>query len=164
MAVVNNAGGNKLDAYLKVHTDYRPGTCVQDVRVGSLTVTLDNTAPDRGLPAYVIDRADLRFWHIRNRQPGSNRIAVDLYGPVGAQAPAVTLDGVPAPVISGTDRGHAVWRVDLPISPGQTRTLQAVVVQPLGLGGQDSAPQVLVQPMAIPATATVVPGDDCTAS
>src|SRR6185437_6654975 len=39
MAVVNNGGGNKMDAYLKVHTDYQPGTCSAGSRIGTMAVT-----------------------------------------------------------------------------------------------------------------------------
>ena len=161
MAVVNNGGGNKLDAYLKVKTAYDPGSCVQNVRIGDVVVTLDNTAPRRGLPAYVIDRSDLRDRGLRNTVPGSNRVLLDLYGPVAGQAPVVTLDGAEQQPIVGQDRGHSVWRIAVPIAPGQRRTVRAVVVQPVGLGGPDPAPSVLVQPMALPATATVAPAPAC---
>ena len=86
---------------------------------------------------------------------GSNRILLDLYGPVGASAPLVTVDGVAQAPSIGTDRGHAVWRVIVPILPGQQRVVRAVVVQPVDLQNGDAPPQVIVQPMAIPATATV---------
>jgi hypothetical protein len=160
-AVVNNGGGNKLDAYLKVHTAYQPGRCVDNVRIGALDVTLDNTAPRIGLPPYVVSRGDLANKGLRNPDPGSNRILLDLYGPVGGDAPVVTLDGAEQHPVAGTDREHAVWRVVVPIAPGQRRTVHAVVVQPVGTGGRDPAPQVLVQPMVLPATASIGAAPSC---
>jgi hypothetical protein len=160
-AVVNNGGGNKLDAYLKVHTSYQPGRCVDDVRIGELSVTLDNTAPHGGLPAYVVSRGDLVNQGVPNRDPGSNRILLDLYGPVGGDAPVVTLDGAQQRPVAGTDRGHPVWRVVVPIAPGQQRTVRAVVVQPVGTNNPDPAPQVLVQPMVLSATASIGRAPSC---
>jgi len=54
-----------------------------------------------------------------------------------------------------------VWRVTVPILPGQKRVVRAVVVQPLDAAGPDGPPQVLLQPMAIPATETVSPASAC---
>ncbi len=70
MAVVNNGGGNKLDAYLSVNTRYDPGTCTQDVRVGHIAVTLHNGAPTHGLPAYVSPRSDLIEQHLPEPEGG----------------------------------------------------------------------------------------------
>ncbi len=161
MAVVNNGGGNKLDAYLKVRTTYDPGACVQGSRIGSLAVTLTNTAPERGLTDYQSVRSDLVEAGVHRYVRGSNRILLDLYGPVGATAPLVTLDGADVGPVTGTDRGHTVWRVVVPIGPGQRRTVRAVVVQPVDPAGLDAAPAVLTQPMAIPATATLKPSPAC---
>ncbi len=158
MAVVNNGGGNKLDAYLQVHTRYDPGTCEQNVRLGHITVTLTNNAPTRGLPDYVTPRSDLLLQHRPNPVVGSNRIILDVYGPVGATSPLTNLDGAAAPVTTGTDRNHPVWRVFVPIDPGQTRTVDVLVLDPVttGVAAPTPAPVVLTQPMAIPATASTV--------
>jgi hypothetical protein len=160
MAVVNNGGGNKLDAYLKVHVGYDPGQCIQRTRFGALAVQLTNTAPSKGLAEYQTERNDLRDDGITRFVPGSNRIVLDLYGPVGARAPLITLDGSAiTPMTTGTDRGHSVWRVVVPILPGQQRTIQAVVIQPISDG--DGQPHVQLQPMAIPQTATMRPVEPC---
>jgi hypothetical protein len=161
MAVVNNGGGNKLDAYLKVATVYDPGVCVQGSRIGSLAVTLTNTAPKRGLTRYQSVRSDLLDSGVRRYVRGSNRILLDLYGPVGASAPVVTVSGVQQVPITGTDRGHSVWRVVVPILPGQRRDVRAVIVQPVDPAGLDAAAQLFTQPMAIPATAKLRPTPAC---
>ena len=161
MAVVNNGGGNKLDAYLKVHTGYTPGRCMGGSRIGTIAVTLTNTAPRTGLTAYQSVRSDLLDSGVKRWVAGSNRILLDLYGPVGATAPLVTIDGAEQPPVEGTDRGHAVWRVVVPILPGQQRVVRAVVVQPVDVAGPDGAPQVLAQPMAIPATTSLGTAPPC---
>jgi len=162
MAVVNNGGGNKLDAYLKVHVGYDPGRCIQGTRLGALAVKLTNTAPASGLTEYQTERNDLKLQGITRFAPGSNRVLLDLYGPVESRAPLITLDGAEiTPMTSGTDRGHSVWRVVVPIQPGQQRIVQAVVLQPVDEGDGDGQPQVQLQAMAIPQTATVRPVLPC---
>lgn len=159
MAVVNNGGGNKLDAYLTVNTDYDPGTCDQNVRLGHITVTLTSTAPRQGLPSYVTARSDLVERNMPNPVVGSNRLIVDVYGPVAATSPMVSLDDEDVPVTTGVDRNHPVWRVIVPIDPGQTRTLDVLVLDPLtgGDAGSQPDPMVLTQPMVIPATGNAPP-------
>jgi hypothetical protein len=161
MAVINNGGGNKMDSYLKVHTDYQPGSCAAGSRIGSMTVTLADVARPAALTRYQSVRTDLVNKGVKKWVVGSNRILLDLYGPVGAQAPLVTVDGVTQQPVVGTDNGHAVWRIILPILPGQQRVVRAVVVQPVDLQNGDAPPQVMVQPMAIPATATLGQAPDC---
>jgi hypothetical protein len=157
--VVNNGGGNKLDAYLKVATTYDPGTCDQNVRLGHITVTLTNTAPARGLPSYVTSRGDLAQQHKPNPVIGSNRLILDVYGPVGSNSPLANLDGTAVPVTAGTDRNHPVWRMIVPINPGQTRTVDVLVLDPVtnGVAAATPAPVIVTQPMAIPATASAPP-------
>src|SRR4051812_22996222 len=162
MAVVNNGGGNKMDAYLKVHTDYQPGTCAAGSRIGTMAVTLQDIARPATLTRYQSVRSDLLDKGIKKWVVGSNRILLDLYGPVGANAPLVTVDGVRQAPFVGADRGHAVWRVIVPIVPGQQRVVRAVVVQPVNTQEGDAPPKVMVQPMAIPATATVGAAPNCT--
>jgi hypothetical protein len=166
MAVVNNGGGNKLDAYLKVDTTYDPGPCDQNVRLGHITVTLTNTAPRKGLPSYVSVRTDLADQHKPNPVVGSNRLILDVYGPVGASSPLVTLDDNGIPMTVGLDRNHPVWRVVVPIDPGQTRTVDVLVLQSVTSVSVDSPrPVVFTQPMAIPATSRATPRvSSCAAS
>jgi len=119
-------------------------------------VQLTNTAPAKGLTFYQSVRADLLDDGIKRWTVGSNRILLDLYGPLRSKAPLITLDGVEqVPTSSGTDRGHSVWRITVPILPGQQRDVRAVIVQPVDDGEGDGQPQVMLQPMAIPQTASV---------
>jgi hypothetical protein len=154
MAVVNNGGGNKLDAYLKVKTQYQPGPCSEGMRVGNISVTLSSLVPKTPLPSYVTERNDLEDRGLRNRVVGSNRILLDVYGPVGSTSPVTTLDGDKISVIKGVDRKHSVWRAIVPINPGQSRTVNVFVAQPKTLDIPTNDVTVLTQPMAIPAIAT----------
>jgi hypothetical protein len=159
MAVINNGGGNKLDAYLKVHTDYRPGICANNTRVGQIAVTLTNSAPRTGLPAYVNVRTDRLQVGLTGAEThnGSNRILLDIYGPVGSSAALTTLDGqVLAPNV-GLDSNHTVWRVEVPIEAGQRRTVNVVMSTPAVDGDVGTSPVVLTQPMVTPATVSSKP-------
>jgi len=162
MAVINNAGGNKLDAYLNVHTDYRPGICANNTRVSQITVTLTNTAPP-GLPAYVNVRTDLLQDGITGARThdGSNRIMLDVYGPVGSSAALTTLDGQPLAPGVGMDNNHTVWRVTVPIEAGQRRTVNVVMTAPAVEGDVGTSPVVLTQPMVRPATVSSKPLPAC---
>lgn len=163
MAVVNNGGGNKLDAYLKVHTDYQPGLCTNSTRVGQISVTLHNTAPRSGLPDYVNVRSDLLQLGYRGPQTrdGSNRLILDVYGPVGSSAALTTLDGRPLAPVEGLDNNHPVWRVTVPIEAGERRTVNVVMTTPAVDGDVGTRPVVLAQPMVQPATVSTRPLTRC---
>jgi hypothetical protein len=163
MAVVNNGGGNKLDAYLRVHTNYQGGRCYGDTRVGQIQVTLDNTAPPQGLPAYVNVRSDLVQLGYTGKQThnGSNRLILNVYGPVGSSAALTTLDGKPLAPLVGTDNNHTVWRVAVPIEAGQRRTVNVVMTAPAVDGDAGTRPVVLRQPMVKPATVSASPLSSC---
>ena len=169
MAVVNNGGGNKLDAYLKVHTTYQPGVCAEGQRVGRILVDVRNTAPRAGLPQYVTVRSDLRDLARRGvrraSKPvvGSNRVILDIYGPVAAQAAMVTVDGQPVVPVSGTDVGHVVSRVVVEVDPGRSRRVALVLVAPAVAGDAGTRPQVQVQPMVQQPTVSTEPLTPCSA-
>jgi hypothetical protein len=163
MAVVNNGGGNKLDAYLKVHTGYQGGRCYGNTRVGQIQVTLDNTAPRNGLPAYVDVRSDLVGLGYTGEQThnGSNRVILEIYGPVGSTAALTTLDGKPLAPALGTDNNHTVWRVAVLMNAGQRRTVNVVMTAPAVDGDAGTRPVVLTQPMVKPATVSTTPLSSC---
>jgi hypothetical protein len=168
MAVVNNGGGNKMDAYLKVHTTYAPGVCAQGVRVGRIGVDLQNTAPRSGLPSYVTVRSDLveaerRGKPVRRAAVGSNHVLLDVYGPVASQAALTTVDGEPVVPVNGTDAGHMVARVALDLNPGAKRRVEVVLVAPAVPGDSGTRPQVQAQPMVHQPTISTEPLAPCTA-
>jgi hypothetical protein len=163
MAVINNGGGNKLDAYLKVHTDYQGGECTNGTRVGQIAVTLTNTAPRSGLPAYVnvrTDRLQLGYTGAVTHD-GSNRLILNVYGPVSSSAALTTVDGVPLVPVVGIDSNHTVWRVPVQIKAGQRLTVNIVMSTPAVDGDVGSSPVVLSQPMVMPATVSSRPLSAC---
>jgi UDP-N-acetylmuramyl pentapeptide phosphotransferase/UDP-N-acetylglucosamine-1-phosphate transferase len=102
----SNAGGNKLDYYLHRDVDYRvmlhPSSNLDAARASAdLTVKLDNTAPDSGLPSIVIGPYDNRF------VAGENRTYLSLYSGLGFRQ--ITVDDKPTGVASGRERGRNVY-------------------------------------------------------
>jgi len=162
MAVVNNGGGNKLDAYTAVSVDYTRGSCTPDGPTSTLRVTVTDTAPTSGLPAYVTGRLDLTPGEQATAPKGSTLVLLYLYGPVDAENTATTVDGRAVDVSEGVERGHPVWRVDLPLVPGQTSTVEVRMLEPYDTAATP-APTVGVQPMSIPQTVTAHAGPTCTA-
>lgn len=163
MPVVNNGGGNKLDAYLQMAVDYQPGECADGVRLGTARVTLENGAPERGLPDYVVGDPFADDLRMRDAVRGQNRVLLDLYAPVGASVPVILLDGRNVtPLQTGTDRNHPVFRVAVPMPPGAARELEFTIIQ--NTTPQDSpAATVLTQPMVNPVAVTVGELADCSA-
>ena len=162
MAVVNNGGGNKLDAYTAVSVDYTRGACSADGPTSTLRVTVTDKAPASGLPAYVTGRLDLTDAEQASAPKGSTLVLLYLYGPVDSSISATTVDRHAVDVSEGLERGHPVWRVDLPLDPGQTSTVEVRMLEPFDTAATP-APTVGIQPMSIPQTVAVHAGPTCTA-
>ncbi|MFM7686204.1 MAG: DUF4012 domain-containing protein, partial [Actinomycetota bacterium] len=116
---VDNAIGNKIDAYLTTSVDY---TVVSDGpagRTAEVTVTLTNNAPSEGLPAYVIGNA---FSDGMDIPLGTNRTWVSVYTAIPMIA--ATLDGEQVGMQTSAVFG---WRASsrfIDIGPGETRTIK----------------------------------------
>lgn len=159
---LNNAGGNKLDAYLKVDATYNLGACNQMTddslvgRRGEMRLTLTNTAPSRGLARYVTTRLDVTAG--QKYQIGKNHTLVSVYAPRGSSIDYFEINSELGTATEGFDNKHPVWVVDVRVNPGETTTLGAVWVEPivntLGLDIQ-SAPK-LTAPVAFNAIKTTV--------
>jgi len=132
---LNNAGGNKLDAYTTIKADYLLGVCNTDTFTGyqgrrsRVTIDLTNGAPKSGLPAYVVTRLDDSFGE--SRPKGSNRELVTVYGPVGSESEKITVNGNEEFVMTGVDRNRPVWIFDLQMFPGETKKLVLDLVEPI---------------------------------
>jgi len=135
LVTLNNAGGNKLDAYTTIKADYLLGVCNTDTFTGyqgrksRVTVDLTNGAPKSGLPAYVVPRLD--DWFGEYRPKGSNRELVTIYGPVGSESEKITVNGKEEFVMTGVDRNRPVWIFDLQMLPGQSKQLVIDLVEPI---------------------------------
>lgn len=112
----SNAAANKLDLFLHraerydVRWDPRTG----QVRA-TLRLTLRNTAPATGLPAYVAGNSV-------GLPPGTNRSFVSLYSPFDLDAARV--DGKTAALQSETELGRRVYSTFVDIPPGGTATIE----------------------------------------
>jgi hypothetical protein len=132
---LNNAGGNKLDAYTTLKASYSLGVCNVDTFTGyqgrrsRVTLDLSNNSPKSGLPAYVDMRLDTDFGEARPK--GSNRELMTVYGPVGSEAESITVDGAPGFTINGMDRNRPLWIFDLNMLPGTTKNIVLNLVEPI---------------------------------
>ncbi|MFJ4563671.1 DUF4012 domain-containing protein [Streptomyces caelestis] len=152
--VVNNAAGTKLDYYLDRRLVWAPGRCVDGQREVTVTVRLTNRAPVSGLPPYVVQRVDAPPYDTR---PGDNRLLVSYYASAEATLSGATLDGRPAQLSHGAERGRPVFTLDVELPAGATRTLVLHLLEPPG----DRSPLVLRQPLVHPLRARVLPNGPC---
>ena len=107
-----NAGASKIDLYLNRRERYDvvwdPAT---GQLTGTLTVTLENTAPAGGPPDYVIGNAV-------GLPNGTNRSFVSVYSPF--QLEAARLGGQPLAMQSELELGRNVYSTFVDIPPGQS--------------------------------------------
>jgi hypothetical protein len=146
LSVVND-GGNKLDYYLDRSLTYQSAGCgaLRDVTV---TVQLTNNAPASGLPGAVTSRTDKHSYPI---EPGDNRLEVSYYATSNAQLQSASLDGTAVGVEIGAERQHPVYRLDIELPRGTTRTVVLHLQEP----ASSAAPIVLRQPLVRPLTVDV---------
>jgi hypothetical protein len=152
--VVNNGAGGKLDYYLDRSLTWEADACSGGDRTVTVTMSLTNRAPASGLPDYVTIRADSPPYRTR---PGDNRLLVSYYAGVGAALTGATLDGRPAQLAPGVERGHSVFTLDLELSAGARRTLVLHLMEPHA----DGAPTLLRQSLVRPQRTTLKSGGTC---
>ncbi|HVF31389.1 MAG TPA: DUF4012 domain-containing protein [Acidimicrobiales bacterium] len=143
LAVIGqNAGGNKIDWFLRRRTTY-------DVRLGddglvtaTLKVELRNEAPAGGLPDYVIGSS-----RVPPDPLGVNRHLLSIYSPLAAQH--MEVDGGGVAFSSETETGRNVYTVELVLAPGAS---SVVVVELRGRVGGSGTYRLAVhrQPMVVP--------------
>ncbi len=160
MVVVNNGGGNKLDSFLKVNSTYEVGDCrVDGARTGTITVKVTNDAPTSGLPSYVDARQ--RVLGPELQKPGSTIALLYIYGPIGSYGISVKINGVDDIISESEERGHSVWRVDVPLQAGQTSTVTVEFNEDEVAEGDSGTSTAPVQPLLNPQKMVVVPGKTC---
>ena len=132
---INNGGGNKIDAYLKTEYTYSLNKCGVKTwddlsgREATVTITLTNNAPKKGLPKYVNPRLDLRPG--QKYVPSSNREVVTVYAPVGATDERFTIDGEEDGATFALYRNRPVYVLSVELNPGQTRTVEVSFIEPV---------------------------------
>jgi hypothetical protein len=160
MAVIINAAGNKIDAYVSTTVGYTQGKCLVDLpyRESTFTVQLDNAAPSTGLPSYVTPRNDKGYRD--DSHPGSTMSAVFMHVPQGSEFDSAAINGKRASVMNtGTDHGRDVWEFHVELPSKADRTLTVKFKEPVSL--EAKSPVLGVQPMAIPMETNMVLGPNC---
>ncbi|MEP7055346.1 MAG: DUF4012 domain-containing protein [Actinomycetota bacterium] len=149
---LNNAGGTKLDYYLKTSIDYSFEAAHGNNEDVSMTVKLRSDAPSTGLPEYVVIRPDQPG--NKSLIPGQNRLHVSIYGGRGATLRGAGLDGVPLQLDAGTEQGHPVWSAFITLDPGQERTIVVALTE----RGTDQHVTIVPPPTVTPATVQILGG------
>lgn len=115
--IAQNAGGNKLDAFLHRRVAYSATVNVDSGRErAKATITLRNDAPSSGLPAYVIGNEV-------GLPTGTNRLIIAAYSRMALRA--ATLDGRPLELVGEREFGRNVYwaYVDVPATSSRTIVL-----------------------------------------
>lgn len=137
-----NAGGNKIDAFLqrtiteRTQLDAATGRATTEV-----TVSLHNDAPPGGFADYVIG-------NLVHLPRGTNRSYVSFFSSRAVRS--ATLDGHPVALAPDVEGGYRVASTFVDLPPGSTRTFRLVLVGTIDLHHGtfrfDHLPQVMVRP------------------
>ncbi len=158
--VLINGAGNKLDAYVKAKINYEQGVCETDFpyRDSIMKVSLNNTAPTSGLPAYVTTRFDLGT--MRPSNPGATKMLVYVHAPLGSVFESAKVAGkLLAPTSEGTDLDREVWRFDIELPAQATQNLVLKFAEPAL--GNEPRPTLWTQSMPNLVEAKVIAGLGC---
>jgi hypothetical protein len=139
--VINNVAANKIGYYLSRNVTYRRINC--GASTATITVTIHDSAPNRGLPPYVAGS-------FRNdpKLKGGTILLVSLYGTQGSTASGVTIDGQTRAFHTFTERGHPVTvAARFFILRGQSRTVVFSVQEPAATGPIVALRQPGVRPL-----------------
>jgi hypothetical protein len=142
--VVTNDSATKLDYFLHRSVTYTRSSC--SATSATVSLTLHNAAPRKGLPAYMTKGVQ---WGDAPHPPGSEYLIVSLYSTQGATVSGVTLDGQPLGTYTASDRGHPITETIVTIKPGQTLTEVFTVNEPAASGPVRVPVQPLAQPMTL---------------
>ena len=116
---VDNAGANKLDAYLKMDVHYDATKDLENGTTSSVaTITLTNTVRPDGLPDYVT-------YNPYGLPKGTNRAYVSVY--TGMPFVAASVEGVPQQPVVGDVFGWHLTNLWVDVPPGSTKTLTVTV-------------------------------------
>ncbi len=142
---LNNAGANKIDAFLEGSATYEAEVNRPLGRVdGTVTITLRNTAPAFGLPDEVIG-------NLVELPRGTNRLQLLVH--TALEVTSFRIDGEPAGFRRGVEQGYVVTSAFIDIPAGRE-----VVVQ-LGTGGPIDPGAAYRVVTRAPATARPFPFD-----
>jgi hypothetical protein len=163
--ITNNAGGNKMDYYARRTLRYEAELLEDGFTRGRLTVTIRNTAPSSGQPAYVIGPHPFV-----DAEAGESVSNVQTYCAATCRFEGLRLNGTQLAVARQTELGHPMVVTGLAIPSGGTGQLaytwtaagawteeQGLVVYRLTVQGQPTiVPTRLELSITIPENAQVV--------
>jgi uncharacterized protein DUF4012 len=158
--VVNSGSGSKIDYYADRSIDYAVVLEPSGAASATTTVTIDNTAPDSGLPAYVIGP----FPGVG--KAGENISLVNIYCAPGCEGYAPEQDGEPVPVRVGKELGFS-WYQDYPTIPSGESAAFSLRTALTGVWEGDASSgtyrltflgQPTIRPTALRVSITVPPG------
>jgi len=149
--VLNNLAGNKLDYYLRREIDYAAGGCDRDMIVRGARGTTGT-----GCGAGDIAGAGPRGSETLRDSPfvsppGTMITSVRLLATTGAKLLGASLNGEQVRVLTGTERNHPIFEVQVYIPAGDTAELSFRLAEPTSPG----APRVPVQPLIDAVTPTI---------
>lgn len=134
-AAINNAAGNKLDAYLATEVVLAPiGDCTA-ITGGEIALEVELGDVPPGLPNYVVEG-------VRGPEEyGGTRLLLHVYGPPGAELASATVDGEPVVAALGEELGRPVWAATVDLVPNQRRSFEVSFTgswqpQPFGFRAQ----------------------------
>ena len=114
---VSNAGGSKIDTFLTRRAGYTSSVDADTgAASGTITIELDNAAPDAGYPKYVIGN--------RSGWPdGTSSLWLSIYSPLDLDR--LTVDGAETGFEAGVERGWNVYHVLVDIPAMSTARIEA---------------------------------------
>jgi hypothetical protein len=122
---INDAVGSKLGYYLTGRAGITGGQCQADgSQLATVTVTFAYRPPASGLPDYVIGPST----------DYSYRTHVLFAAPTGGTVDGAELDGQPASLRPGTDRGRPFGTAVVDLTPGTESTVTFYLTMPPGAG------------------------------
>ncbi|HEY0358684.1 MAG TPA: DUF4012 domain-containing protein [Mycobacteriales bacterium] len=145
---LNDGTGAKLNYHVRQSLQVVGGSCTRDGRRQiRVLVTLSSTVPRGGLTRSVLGGTSGA-----GLAPGLVRTNVLFFSPADGSIEGAKVDGAPAGVATGSERGRMVGYVTLDLPPGAERSVEVTVSTPV-LGDRDPVtPRFWTTPTSTPWT------------
>jgi hypothetical protein len=133
--IINNAGGNKLDSYLRIQASYKFQKCGYMTSNGlpgvqaQAFVTLTNSAPASALPEYVWPAVPTNT-KIGGKANSMHQL-VTLYAPVGSDDQSFSVNGEEEFVQFGFEKNRPKYSLRVSIGSGESKALKFTWIEPL---------------------------------
>jgi hypothetical protein len=153
---LNDGSGSKLSYYLTHSAQLAVGQCLEDGAVElKLKVELGSTAPDKGLPNYVVGMG-------LSGDPYTVRTNVMVYSPAGGSLVQTTVDGQETETGTGVDGERLVGVITVDLPPGKTKTIEVTLASaPLSGASGSIVPVMRTTPGVRPWPIVLTRGNGC---